>query len=112
MPLIPKNRAPTPPGEMLLEEFLKPMGLTQVDLARGIGVTYAHVNEIIHGKRRITSETALKLEKFLGVSAESWATLQLATDLYEATHSRKTLRELKRIKPAPRVKEWLQAAAG
>lgn len=110
MTRIPKNRAPTPPGEMLLEEFLKPMGLTQMDLARGIGVTYARVNEIVRGKRGITPETALRLERFLGVSAESWLETQLATELYEAMHS-KAAKEIKRIKPAPQVLEWIEAAA-
>lgn len=95
---------------MLLEEFLMPMGLTQVDLANGLGVTYARVNEIINGKRGITPETALRLEKFLGVSAESWVSMQLAQDLYEAKHS-KTAREIERIKPAPHVEEWLHAEA-
>ena len=58
---VPTHRAPTHPGEMLLEDFLKPMGLTQRDLANSINVPYQRVNEIINGKRGITPSTALKL---------------------------------------------------
>ena len=60
---IPSHRAPTHPGEMLLEEFLKPMGITQRDLANAINVPYQRINEIINGKRGITPSTALRLAK-------------------------------------------------
>lgn len=56
---IPKNGPPTQPGEMLLEEFLKPLGMTQKELAGRIGVDYVRVNELVHGKRRVTPSTAL-----------------------------------------------------
>ena len=65
---IPTNRSPTSPGEMLREEFLEPMGLTQQQLADGIGVSYQRVNELINGKRGITTSTALRLAKYFNTS--------------------------------------------
>ena len=79
---IPTNRTPTHPGEMLLEEFLKPMGITQRDLANSINVPYQRVNEIINGRRGITPSTALRLAKVFGVSADFWMNTQLRWDLY------------------------------
>jgi antitoxin HigA-1 len=81
---IPTNRPPTHPGEMLLEEYLKPMGLTQRDLADPIQVPYQRINEIINGRRGVTPSTALRLAKFFGVSADFWMNLQLRWDLYHA----------------------------
>jgi addiction module HigA family antidote len=81
---IPTQRAPTHPGEMLLEEFLKPMGLTQRQLANAIHVPYQRVNEIINGRRGITPGTALRLAKFFGMSADFWMNMQLRWDLYFA----------------------------
>ncbi|MBI3943439.1 MAG: HigA family addiction module antidote protein [Chloroflexi bacterium] len=81
---IPTHRPPTHPGEMLLEEFLKPMSLTQRELAEAIHVSYQRVNEIINGKRGITPGTALRLEKYLGMSASFWLNVQLRLDLYQA----------------------------
>lgn len=74
---IPTHRPPTHPGEMLLEEFLNPMNLTQRALAEGIHVPYQRINEIINGKRGITPSTALRLAKFFGTSAGFWMNLQL-----------------------------------
>ncbi len=84
---IPTHRTPTHPGEMLLEEFLKPMGLTQSELAVAIRVPYQRVNEIINGRRGITSSTALRLAKFFGVSPDFWMNIQLRWDLYFAKPS-------------------------
>ena len=84
---IPMHGPPTHPGKMLLEEFLKPLGITQVALAKKIGVSYPRVNELIHGKRGVTPDTALRLERFLGMEAQFWLNLQLAWDLYSAVHS-------------------------
>ena len=81
---VPTHRTPTHPGEMLVEEFLKPMGLTQRDLADAIHVPYQRINEIVNGKRGMTPSTALRLEKFLGMSASFWLNLQLRWDLYFA----------------------------
>jgi len=81
---VPTNRTPTHPGEMLLEEFLKPMGLTQRELAEGIRVPYQRVNDIINGRRGITPSTALRLAKYFGMTADFWLNLQLRWDLYFA----------------------------
>ena len=81
---VPTNRTPTHPGEMLIEEFLIPMGLTQRDLADGIRVPYQRVNDLIHGRRGMTPSTALRLAKFFGTTPEFWMNLQLRLDLYSA----------------------------
>ena len=79
---LPTSRPPTSPGEMLREEFLVPLGLTQQQLADGIGVSYQRVNELINGKRGITTSTALRLAKYFGNSPDFWLNLQRANDLY------------------------------
>lgn len=84
---IPTHRTPTHPGEMLLEEFLKPMGITQRELANAINVPYQRVNEIINGRRGVTPNTALRLAKAFGVSADFWMNIQLRWDLYFAKKS-------------------------
>ena len=81
---IPKNREPTHPGEMLSEEFLTPMSITQRELANAIHVPYQRVNELVNGKRGITPSTALRLAKYFGVSADFWLNLQMRCDLYRA----------------------------
>ena len=81
---IPTNRIPTHPGEMLLEEFLVPAGLPQVELATSIHVPYQRINDIVNGRRGITPSTALRLAKFFGNSADFWMNLQLRWDLYHA----------------------------
>ena len=93
---IPTHRAPTHPGEMLLEEFLTPMELTQRDLARAIHVPYQRINEIVNGRRGITPSTALRLARFFDTSADFWLNLQLRWDLYFAQQSEKD--DLKAIK--------------
>jgi len=97
---IPKHGPPTHPGEMLLEEFLKPLNMTQSELAEKLGVSYPRVNELINGKRGITPDTALRLEKLFGMEAQFWLNLQLAWDLYHVTHS-SIAKELKKIKRLP-----------
>ncbi|MCD6261945.1 MAG: HigA family addiction module antidote protein [Deltaproteobacteria bacterium] len=94
---IPTHREPTHPGEMLLEEFLRPMGMTQKELSEGIKVPYQRINEIINGKRGITPSTALRLAKFFGTSEDFWLNLQLRWDLYRAMNKEKDV--LRRIKP-------------
>ena len=96
---IPTHRAPTHPGEMLLEEFLKPMGMTQRDLAKSINVPYQRINEIINGRRGITPSSALRLSKVFGVSADFWMNIQLRWDLYFAKKSESDA--LSKIKPLP-----------
>ena len=93
---IPTHREPTHPGEMLLEEFLTPMGLTQRELADGIHVPYQRVNELVNGKRGVTPHTALRLAKFLGTTPDVWMNVQLRWDLYHA--QREEAAALDRIK--------------
>ena len=81
---LPAHREPTHPGEMLLEEFLKPMALTQRHLAEGIHVPYQRINELVNRKRGMTPSTALRFAKFFGTSADFWMNLQLRWDLYQA----------------------------
>ena len=82
--MIPKNRKPTHPGEILLEEFLAPLGMSQIDLAKKMGVPIQRVNTLINGKRDMTAETAILLSRVLKTSSEFWMNLQVAYDLYEA----------------------------
>lgn len=81
---IPTHRPPTHPGEMLREEFLVPMNISQRDLADAIHVPYQRVNELVNQKRGITPSTALRLAKFFGVSPDFWLNLQVRWDLYRA----------------------------
>jgi addiction module HigA family antidote len=80
----PKHRAPTHPGEILLKEFLEPLNISQVDLAKSLDVPVQRVNTLINGKRGITAETALLLAKRLKTTPEFWMNLQAAWDLHEA----------------------------
>lgn len=97
---IPTDREPTHPGEMLLAEFLVPLGMTQRELADAIHVPYQRVNEIINKRRGITPSTALRLAKLFGMSEDFWINLQLRWDLYRVKQSE--LKELKTIKPLSR----------
>jgi antitoxin HigA-1 len=90
---IPTHRSPTHPGEMLLEEFLEPMALSQRELADAIHVPYQRINEIINGRRGITPSTALRLAKFFGMSADFWMNLQLRWDLYRAQRDEQEILE-------------------
>lgn len=72
---------PIHPGEILLTEFLEPMGISQYRLAKDIGVTARRVNEIIHGRRSITADTALRLGRFFGMEAQFWLNLQTHYDM-------------------------------
>jgi addiction module HigA family antidote len=72
---------PIHPGEVLLEEFLKPMGLSQNQVAIGMGVPARRINEIVLGKRRVTADTALRLARYFGMSAQFWLGLQMDYDL-------------------------------
>ena len=87
MARLPTHRAPTHPGEMLALEFLTPLGMTQVNLAERIGVPFQRVNQIVRQKRAVTPDTALRLARLFGTTAEFWLNLQQAWDLYEALRS-------------------------
>jgi addiction module HigA family antidote len=82
--LTPSNRQPTHPGEILFEEFLVPMRMSQVDLANTLAIPIQRINTIINRKRGITAETAILLAKALGTTPEFWMHLQVAWDLHEA----------------------------
>jgi antitoxin HigA-1 len=81
------KRPPTSPGEMLLEEFLRPSGLTQVEAARRMRIPLNRLNEIVHGRRGITADTALRLARLLQTSPEFWMGLQADWDLWHAAHA-------------------------
>lgn len=79
---MPRKRLPpVHPGEILLEEFLQPLGLSQYRLAKGLGVPARRINEIVHGKRAVTADTALRLGRFFGNTARFWMSLQTTYDL-------------------------------
>ena len=83
---IPTHGPPVHPGEMLNEEFLKPLGMTQTALAAAIGLSFQNVNAIVNGRRGVTPDVALRLERLFGASAQFWLNLQLAWDLYHEIH--------------------------
>ena len=84
---LPKNRRPTPPGEILVRQYLNPLGVTLTDFAERIGVTRARLSEITHGKRGVTPNTALRLARVLRTSPELWLNLQQRVDLWDELHS-------------------------
>lgn len=92
--MLPENRIPTHPGEILPEEFLNPYAVSQVSLAEHIGVPVQRVNEIVRGKRGITPETAWLLAQTFGTTPEFWINLQAAYDLARSRPERK-IRRLK-----------------
>ncbi|MEM7717025.1 MAG: HigA family addiction module antitoxin [Cyanobacteria bacterium P01_A01_bin.68] len=82
LPNIPKYRPPTHPGEILLKDFLEPMGITQRQLADALHVPYQRINELVNQKRGITPSTAIRLSKFFGNSSQFWLNLQQNWELY------------------------------
>ena len=98
---IPTSRFPIHPAEMLREEFLVPMGITQRELADAIHVSYQRINEIVNGRRGITPGAALRLAKFLRISPDFWMNMQLRWDLYHAQRSeRDALKSYNRCLPS------------
>ena len=87
--MIPKNRMPTHPGEILSLEFLGPMNISQIALAKKMNVPVQRINTLINGKRDITAETALLLSMVLGTTPEFWMNLQTARDLFIANENLK-----------------------
>ena len=101
---IPTHRAPTHPGEMLLEEFLKPMGIAQSELAERVRVPYQRINELVNGRRGVTPSTALRLAKFFGTSPGFWMNLQLRWDLFHAQRAEAgDLRLIRRVRSSSGV---------
>lgn len=90
--MLPENRIPTHPGEILLEEFLRPLGLTQVALSRHLGIPIQRVNEIVSGKRGITPDTAWLFSSAFGTSPEFWVNAQSAYDLARSRPQRRIKR--------------------
>jgi addiction module HigA family antidote len=102
-----KKVAPVHPGDILRDEFMQPLGLSQTRLGRDLGVSPRRINEIVHGKRSITADTALRLSRYFGTSAEFWLGLQTDYDLDLATNrlSDRILREVKVFSPITEVHE-------
>ena len=96
--MLPENRIPTHPGKILVEEFLKPLGITQVDLAKHLGVSLQRLNEVCRGKRSVTPDTAWKLAQAFGTTPEFWINLQRAHDLVK----NKPKEKIRRIRPRKR----------
>jgi len=106
---IPTNRAPTHPGEMLIEEFLKPLGITQRELSEAIGVPYQRVNEIVNGRRGITPSTALRLSRYFGTSSGFWMNGQIRWDLYRTQQTEGD--EVRQIRRHPQAMSGREASA-
>lgn len=98
---LPRNRPPTHPGEMLFEEFVKPLDLTQTELSRRLDVSYPRLNEIIKSRRSATPDTALRLSRVVGMSADFWLGLQQDWDLWHAMNSPEA-KQINRLKLIPR----------
>jgi addiction module HigA family antidote len=94
--MLPKHRSPTHPGEMLLKEFLEPLEITQLELARHLGWPYARLNEIVNGKRGITADSALAIGDALGTGPEFWINLQSDWNLWQSRRQHKKLPPLKK----------------
>jgi addiction module HigA family antidote len=92
--MLPQRRKPTHPGEMLLKEFLEPLGMTQKDFAEHIGWTFARLNEIIRSKRGVSADSALTLAEAFSIEPEFWLNLQISWDLW---HAKRTHRKVKAL---------------
>ncbi len=95
---VPTHRRPPTPGEVLLEEFLLPMNITQSALADALSIPVQRVNQIVRGKRAITPDSALRLSRYFGTSPDLWLNMQIVLDLYDAMHG-KSAADIERIKP-------------
>jgi addiction module HigA family antidote len=99
--MLTTKRKPVTVGEILTEEFMRPLGLTQAALAEAMGVQRKHVNELCNDKRTVTAATALILARVFGNSPEFWLNVQRRTDLWEAMHSPRERERIERAKPLP-----------
>ena len=86
--MLPTHRPPTHPGEMLLKEFLEPLGASQIEAAERMGVPFQRLNSIVKGRRAVSADTALLLHALTGWDAELWLTLQAKWDLWHALRAR------------------------
>ena len=96
------KRKPVSVGEMLTEEFLEPLGITQGQLAEAMGVSRKTVNELCTGKRSVTADTALMLARVFGNTPAFWLNLQQRNDIWAALHTPERLARIERAKPIPR----------
>jgi addiction module HigA family antidote len=87
MSKLPTHRRPVHPGEVLLEDFLRPLGITQKEAAVRLRISYPRINEIVNGRRGVTPNTALRLARLTGTEPEFWLNLQQAVDLWDAIHA-------------------------
>ncbi|MCP3960130.1 MAG: HigA family addiction module antidote protein [bacterium] len=102
--MLPKNRPPTHPGEMLLKEFLEPLMVSQRAFAEHVGWTYARLNEIVKARRGVSADSALALGEALGTGPEFWLNLQRDWDLWHSLRKHRKVQPLKRpaaTDPAP-----------
>ena len=97
--MLMTKRKPAGVGEILVEEFMQPLGLTQAALAEAMGVPRKHVNELCNHRRAVTAPTALILSRVFGNSPDFWLNVQRRTDLWEATHSPREMARIERAKP-------------
>lgn len=96
---LPRNRRPTHPGRVFLEDFLEPLGMTQREAAERLLVSYPRMNEVINGRRSVTPDTALRFSRLTGTEAEFWLNLQQAVDLWDAMHAANTQDAIEKIEP-------------
>ena len=99
--MLTTKRKPATVGEILSEEFMQPLGLTQGALAEAMGVQRKHVNELCNGRRNVTAATALILARVFGNSPDFWLNVQRRTDLWEVMHSPRDLKRIERARPLP-----------
>jgi addiction module HigA family antidote len=99
MTRLPTHRPPVHPGEVLEEEFLKPLGINLSEFARRIEVSYPRLHEIVRGKRGISTDTALRLERVTGLSAESWLTMQQSWDIWHLRRDPEEMRKVEHLQP-------------
>lgn len=95
--MLPKKRPPTHPGQMLLKEWLEPLGITQSELAEHLGWTYARLNEIINGRRNVSADSALALGEALKTDPEIWLNLQRDWDLWCSLRNHRKVPPLKKV---------------
>jgi addiction module HigA family antidote len=110
--MLMSKRKPATPGEILTEEFMEPLGISQTDLAERTGLPRKHVNELCRDRRAVTADTALILGRVFGNTPEFWLNTQRRTDLWEALHTPKRLLRIQRAKPIRKgpSREWKLSA--
>ncbi|MBN9616656.1 MAG: addiction module antidote protein, HigA family [Acidobacteriales bacterium 59-55] len=110
--MLMTKRKPATPGEILTEEFMEPLHISQTDLAERSGLPRKHVNELCRGRRAITADTALILGRVFGNSPDFWLNTQRRSDLWEALHTPKRLLRIQRAKPIRKsdIRQWKLSA--